>query len=253
VGAELRHLIKEAEMVIKESLRKTDKPLAVQFSGGRDSMAMLSLVRDLTDNFFPAYMDTGIEFPESLQFARTTAEQLGFRLLVSTPDDHLGGFFERLPHFGWPTIHSLWCNRDLKVRPQKKILDREFGRGTFYKMVGVRKFESSRRLRMHREGRFFARDYQVGVDVLAYPMLNWEDHHVLEYLEAKRLPTSSLYNRYGVSGCYWCPFYQADIYRSILRDQPALFDRFIEAERIHGPSVNNYTYLGEIKKAVLEE
>jgi phosphoadenosine phosphosulfate reductase len=253
VNRELIKLVNEAEGVIRESLAGTDKPLAVQFSGGKDSMAMIGLVRNITDRFFPAFMKSGIEFPEAVDFAEETARSLGYKLLISSPEDHLGGFFERLPLFGWPTIHSLWCNRDLKVRPQKKVLINQFGPGRFYKLVGIRKDESSRRRRMHKAGRFFAEDYQVGTDMLAYPLMNWESRHVLEYLESQGLPTSSLYDKYGVSGCYWCPFYQEEIYRAVLRDHPNLYDRFIEYEKPLGPSVNGYIFLGDIKKSVLEE
>lgn len=249
---ELIKLVEESEGVIRRAMANTNKPLVVQFSGGKDSMAMVGLVSRLTDHFFPSFMETGIEFPEAVAFAKSTAESLGLKLLISTPADHLGDFFTRLPHFGWPTIHSTWCNRDLKVRPQKKLLNQLYGPGRFYKLVGIRKEESARRRRMHKAGEFFAEDYQVGTDMLVYPLMNWTGADVLEYLEETGLPTSSLYDKYGVSGCYWCPFYQEEIYRAILSDHPKLYDRFIEWEKVLGPSVNGYLFLGDIKKSVLE-
>ena len=247
----MRELIEEAQSVIKQSAEASDKPLIVQFSGGKDSMTLVSLVREVTDNFVCSYMKSGIEFPEAVDFAKQTINKLGLDLIISTPEDHRGSFFERLPLFGWPTVRSIWCNRDLKVRPQKKVLNRLFGKGKFYKMVGVRKSESARRRKMHSKGNFFAEDYQVGTDILAYPILNWTTDDVINYLKEKKLPTSSLYKKYGISGCYWCPFYQASIYRRILKDHPNLYDPFIDWEEKLGPSVNGYIYLRDLKNEII--
>jgi len=246
----LRDRIGESRQVIQQAINKTQKPLIVQFSGGKDSMAMVSLVQEITDNFIGCYMQTDIDFPAAISFAKESASNLNFDLLVSTPADHLGGFFERLPKFGWPTIHSLWCNRDLKVRPQRKRLIREFGKGIYYKLVGVRRYESTRRRKMHSTGNFFAEDYHTGGDMLVYPLLNWTTADVKNYLKAAGLPISSLYKKYGVSGCYWCPFYQPSIYRKILGDWPSLYDRFIEWEGKLGASVNGYIYLRDLKSEI---
>ena len=244
----LPQLIEEAQSVIRQAVKATDKPLIIQFSGGKDSMTLVSLVREVTDNFVCSFMQSGIEFPEAIDFAKKATKELGLDLIISTPEEHLGGFFERLPLFGWPTIHSLWCNRDLKIRPQKKVLNRLFGKGKFYKIIGIRKSESSRRRKMHKTGAFFAEDYQVGTDILTYPILNWATDDVIYYLKEKKLPTSSLYKKYGVSGCYWCPFYQARIYRRILQDHPNLYDPFINWEEELGPSVNGFIYLRDLKR-----
>lgn len=243
--------LSESRQVIQEVIKKTEKPLVVQFSGGKDSMAMVGLVREITDNFIGCYMQTDIDFPEAISFARESARKLNFDLLVSTPADHLGGFFERLPKFGWPTIHSTWCNRDLKVRPQRKRLIKEFGKGIYYKLVGVRRYESTRRRKMHSAGAFYAEDYQTGGDILVYPLLNWTSADVKNYLKAAGLPTSSLYKSYGVSGCYWCPFYQPSIYRRVLADSPNLYDEFIKWEEELGASVNGYIYMRDLKNEVV--
>lgn len=67
------------------------------------------------------------------------------------------------------------------------------------------------------------------------------------------LSKRSLYRRYGVSGCYWCPFYQPDIYRRVLRDQPNIYDPFIECEGKYGASVSGYIYLRDLKAEILKE
>lgn len=237
----------ESRALVSEICRVAEMPVIVYFSGGKDSMAMLSLCLEVSDKVVPVYMATGIEFQESIDFAKGSASSFGLELVISWPSDHLGGLFERLPLFGWPTVRKTWCNRDLKVRPQLKVLRRLYGKGVFYKMVGVRKWESSRRKKMHRENKPIVTDYHTGNDFLVYPILQWTGSDVLRYLEMKGLPTSGLYKKYGVSGCYWCPFYQPSIYRKILKDYPHLYDEVIRWEiKLNEPSVNNHIWLRDI-------
>lgn len=249
----LRERIEESKGIIRNTLERSDKPLVVQFSGGKDSMVMVGLVREVTDRFVCSYMATGIDFPEARLFAEQSAKALGVVLLVSTPQDHLGDFFERLSKFEkFPTVRETWCNRDLKVRPQQKMLNRIYGRGDIYKLVGVRRFESVRRQSIYKQGEFVRPDNNVGGAYNTYPILHWTSADVRNYLMLKKLPTSGLYKKYGVSGCYWCPFYQPSIYRRILKDVPDLYDRIIEWEGVIGPSVSNYIYLKDLKKEVLQ-
>ena len=151
---------------------------------------------------------------------------------------------------------TTWCSRDLKLRPQKKMLIKEFGKGTFYKLEGVRLYESTRRRSIYAEytGTPYREDGEFKGSYEVFPIINWSDRDVLNYLRKKGLPTSGLYKEFGVSGCSWCPFYQPDIYREILRKYPdyPLFKRIIEWEnRLDKPSVSGYYFLRDLKKEIL--
>ena len=245
----LGEMIEQAKVVIRWASSQTDNPLVIQFSGGKDSMAMVGLTQEVTSNFVLGFMETGIEFPEAIEFVKSSADKLGVTLHTSTPADHLGGFFERLEKFRrFPSVKAQWCNRDLKVRPQQKMLRKIYGSGALYKVVGVRRFESVRRRYLYGKNEYVRPDNQVSRDYNIYPILNWTNNDVLRYLKLKRLPTSSLYKKYKVSGCYWCPFYGLDIYRPILKDNPDLYDEFIKWEDILGePSVIDHVYLRDLK------
>lgn len=245
----LEQRLEESRAIVREVIKLSSKPLVVQFSGGKDSMAMVGLVKEVTDNFVCSFMMTGIDFPEAVAFAKSSASELGVSLLISTPADHLGGLFERLAKFRrWPMVQTTWCSRDLKIRPQQKMLIRELGKGRLYKLVGVRRYESARRRGIYEYGGFIRPDNQVGGASNVYPILHWTDADVFNYLSTKGLPTSGLYKKYGVSGCYWCPFYQAEIYLRILSDNPNLYDGFIEWEEELGPSVVGNIYLRDLKE-----
>ena len=248
----LDEMVKQGKAIIRWAASQTDKPIIIQFSGGKDSMAMVGMVQEVTDNYVLGFMETGIEFPELVQFVKDSAAKIGATLHISTPADHLGGFFERLEKFRrFPTVITQWCTRDLKVRPQQKMLRRLYGNRELYKVVGVRRYESVRRSFIYGQNEYVRPDNQVSGDFNIYPILNWTDADVANYLRLKNLPTSSLYKKYGVSGCYWCPFYQASIYRSILRDHPNLFDEFIDWEEKLGASVTGHIYLRDLKEEIV--
>lgn len=251
--------IRESLSIIENAVKKSALvPLIINFSGGKDSLTMLDLVQKVTDNFICCYMTTGIDFPEAKQFAIDSCRRFKRKLLVSFPSEHKGDFFQRLAQFRkFPTIKATWCSRDLKFRPQKKMLTRLYGKLRFFKLNGVRRFESSRRRKMHistpRQG-FMLPDYDVSKDIMVFPILNWSNEDVKQYLELNkiRVPTNPLYEKYGVSGCYWCPFYQPSIYRRIMKQHLSLYDRFIEWETLlNAPSVSGYHWLSKIKQEIM--
>lgn len=251
--------IKESISVINKVAQKTgETPLIVNFSGGKDSMVLLDLVRQTTDKYVCFYMVSGIEFSEAIDFAKAQCERLAVKLLLSSPVDYKGDFFTRLGIIGYfPTVqnNTLWCNRDLKIRPQKRVLNRVFGNQLFFKLNGVRRYESSRRMKIHRKTKDFMRqDYHVSKSVMVFPILNWTDENIRDYLKMRAIhvAVNPLYERYGVSGCYWCPFYQRQIYERIIPQNPNLYDKFIEWEvKLNKPSVSGLVWLKDLKAQCL--
>ncbi len=253
----LSERVSESVTLIRTINAVSRKPLILQFSGGRDSMCLLGLARDAgVTNYVVAYMATGLEFKGVVQFVKETCKKMGVPLIISNPSMHKGNIFKRIEQFQqFPGLIATWCCRDLKLRPQKKLLEKLYGRGTFYKLEGIRRWESIRRKFIYKDAA------QVGVredgeqkgSFEVFPILNWTDDDVTNYLELKGLPTSSLYRKFGVSGCSFCPFFQTDIYYEVLKQLPGHYDRFIAMEEKLGqPSVIGHIYLGDIKKAVLE-
>jgi len=255
--------IRNSERIIMGCIEKVDKlPLIINFSGGKDSQCVLALVRELTDNFVCFYMSSGIEFPEAIDFVRKTCRELGVKLIISYPSDYKGDFFQRLAHFhdlgrgtGFPWTRATWCSRDLKLRPQRNVLRRLYGRNMMFKLVAVRRHESKRREKIYKSNICIVRDPEQKEAYMVYPILDWTDDDVKVYLKQKSIivPPNPLYEKYGVSGCYWCPFYQASIYRKILRCHPNLYDRWIEWERRLGkPCVNGQIFMSDLKREIVE-
>ena len=252
----LTERLEESRSVVREIAEKSELPLFIQFSGGNDSMAMLGLVQEVTDHIVCCYMATGLEFKGYIPFIKETCQKLGVRLLISNPGMHKGNLYKRIRQFkSFPGLIATWCCRDLKLRPQKKMLQAGYGKKeTFYKLEGIRLSESVRRKYIYKEytGNPIREDSEFKGSYEVFPIINWTDRDVKNYLEIKGLPTSGLYKEFGVSGCSFCPFYQPDIYRRILKKLPNHFDRIIELENeLNLPSVSGYFFLRDLKKEVL--
>ena len=248
--------VRRSLVVIRYALQRSAQPLIVNFSGGKDSLVLLDLVDRVTDDFLCMYCMSGIEFPETIEAVKRTSKERGVDLYFSYPSDYKGGFFERLAEFrAFPTVRSRWCSRDLKFRPQKKLLKRIFGNSVFYKLNAVRRYESSRRRRIYGHRSYMAEDSDVSGDIMVFPIMDWTTEERNQYLRERaiKVETNQLYESYGVSGCYWCPFYQPSIYCKILKHDSTMYDQFIEWEAaLNSPSVNGYTWLRDLKKEVEE-
>jgi len=88
----IKQLESEAIFVMREVAAQFENPV-LMFSGGKDSIVMLHLARKA---FHPAklpfpllHVDTGHNFPETLEFRDRLVEDLGERLIVRTVQDSI--------------------------------------------------------------------------------------------------------------------------------------------------------------------
>ena len=88
----LRELESEAIFVIREVAAQFEKP-ALLFSGGKDSILMTHLSKKA---FYPAripfpliHIDTGHNFPETIEFRDKLVKQTGTNLIVRTVQDSI--------------------------------------------------------------------------------------------------------------------------------------------------------------------
>ena len=77
----------KAEHEIREAVSKHPLPLSVSFSGGKDSLVVLDLVRSVTNDFATIFVDTGLEHPSTRQYVKEFAESQGLRLMVAKAGD----------------------------------------------------------------------------------------------------------------------------------------------------------------------
>ena len=200
----------------------------VLFSGGKDSLVALHLsnriARDLNIDYLSAlHIDTTIAWPENLEYVRRTCEKLKVPLFIIRPRVD---FFERVKKLGFPSVTRRWCTKYLKFFPTKRFLKRHH----FVILIdGIRSSESSARARRYKEE--FSRYWNLKNRYVVHPILRWTEREVSNYIRSEGLEVNPLYETYGSSGCYFCPFITNQRHYLRLRlNHPELFRKILEAE-----------------------
>lgn len=172
----------------------------VSFSGGKNSTAMLILLKQLgirVDGI--VFADTGAELPETYDFIATVEERIKQKIdVVKAPLDWFDWFYRPYvqgKHKGQDQIHGFprtfqfkghgggWCTRSLKLDPIRKYAN---GRE---QLVGIAADEYHR-VRKNR----------------SYPLVEWK----LTSLDCYNICVENdllnpIYHRMGRSGCWTCP------------------------------------------------
>lgn len=211
----LKNLERNAIRLIRQHLR--DRPVAnVSFSGGKDSTAVLHLARKagITRAFF---IDTGIEFPETLAFVRSQ----GVEIIGKG-----GDFWHAAEKAGPPGKDNRWCCKLLKLHPLKRYLA---GVGPCITVQGNRWYESWNRAGLDETSQNPANPLQLNIS----PIRNWRALEVFLYLWWQNIGTNPLYDR-GLEriGCFLCPAMLESEYeelKKILPDDANRWTAFLES------------------------
>ncbi len=88
-------VVKSREFMRRVANKYSDLPKAVAFSGGKDSLAVLGLaLEEFGTDFAVFFNNTGIEFPETVQYVEELRKELepkGVRFIVADAGDASGG------------------------------------------------------------------------------------------------------------------------------------------------------------------
>ncbi len=195
-------IVGEAISFIRSTAASHDMPLAVSFSGGKDSLATLLLVREA--GYAPPllFVDTGLEFEETVEHVHGIAERFDLPL----HEEHAGDiFWETLPFFGPPARDRRWCCKTCKLGPTTRLIDRYFPDGVL-SFIGQRRYESMQR---SQKGRVWHNPW-VEQQIGASPIQHWTALHVWLYLFRKQrdegVDWNPLYEQgFARIGCWCCP------------------------------------------------
>lgn len=201
----LRRLEAEAILIIREAVAEFRNPVML-YSIGKDSSAMLRIAQKA---FYPAklpfpllHIDTTWKFKDMIVFRDQTADRLGLELLVHVNEEGLARGIS--PVMSGSSVHTqIMKTESLRQAIDKWKFDVAFG--------GARRDEersrAKERIFSHRSanhvwdprnqrpelGMLFNTRIKPGESMRVFPLSNWTELDVWEYIRAEHVPVVPLY------------------------------------------------------------
>lgn len=208
--------IKMAERVLNDLFRATDN-VAVAFSGGKDSLVALHLALQIKPDIPVLFVNTGIEFPESLKYIEQLKEDLNlnnfheanakvnFWKLSEEKGLPVAGrgnstFMRDLSDKSGVKLSNACCHQ-MKEAPARRFYREHNIEGT---VTGLRVSESMmRKLNFADYGAL--RYSSIYNTLISWPLYAWLDEDIFKYIAKNNLPLNPIYEKgYARVGCWPC-------------------------------------------------
>jgi phosphoadenosine phosphosulfate reductase len=222
----LRSLGKNAINTIKGIANQKDfrgLPVHVSFSGGKDSLAVLDLTRSALRNrdVKAFFLNTGIEFPETVDFVHEHCAENNIELIEKKAGD---SFWDNVDTFGPPAKDFRWCCKICKLAPANAAIEQCLENApTCLTIDGKRKHESFSRARIA----VSEKNPFVPGQLNIFPIRDWRAIEVWLYIYWRGLKYNPLYDQgFERVGCYLCPAALSAEFRRLQDLHPELYSRW---------------------------
>lgn len=190
----------------------------VQFSGGKDSTAMLLMMLERgmpVDDII--FCDVGMEFPEVYEHIKKVEVYIGRKITKLKAQYSFEYYMCDIPKtgkhsdqlgYGWPRMFNRWCTGRMKERVTTHYLR---GIGEYILFIGIAADEPKRHKNIPANVR--------------HPLYDWgvTEAQALQYCKGKGLDFGGLYDRFKRLGCYCCPLQKISELRKVRRYYPELW------------------------------
>lgn len=193
--------INSAISIIKDVITKHHTPI-ITFSGGKDSLAVLDLVRTIRPSTIAVFANTGNEYPETVPYTRSFPN-----IIEVTPTKT---FWQCVKEYGLPQNkskskrHGNACCFWLKEKPlytyqKENNVDLVF--------TGLTSAESRQRMMtLKRMGYYYLN--KKDNSYRCHPIYNWTEQDVWDYINFKNLKYNPIYDmNIPRCGCRFCTAY----------------------------------------------
>lgn len=192
----LQKKVDRAIKLLQSVAKGYDEYIEVAYSGGKDSDVILHLARRAGIKIRPIYRSTTIDPPGTIAHVKANGVE------IVRPEK---SFFQIIEQNGLPSRNRRFCCKELK---EYKIMEKT--------IIGVRKAESVKRARLYKEPtscKYYGKAKKPENHVEAiYPILDWTNEDVLNYIEENQIQLHPLYYREDGTidikrrlGCMCCP------------------------------------------------
>jgi len=218
----LEEIETEAIDFIKRTKDKKDLPVCVSFSGGKDSLAVLLLVRKSLkkSEYMILFNDTGIEFPETREYINELEDEIDKKIEIARENDP---FWDNIQEFGPPGKDYRWCCKTCKLGPISKFIENRTDSDgeKILTFGGERKFESDNRSKRDR----VSKNPWVPGQISGSPIQNWRSLEVWLYIYQNDLPYNELYDKLERIGCWVCPSSSLAEFEALKKNHPRLWKK----------------------------
>jgi len=216
------HPITPPSEMISMAVEKHGDRLTLAWSGGRCSTVVLHKALKIDPDIKVVYGNTGIEFPENVEYVHSVADDWGVNLHELHPDTT---FWKIVEKHGMPKFRKFGDNKTVKYltrlgvktarRPYCCWLLKEKPRFKFYKeheiegdITGMRAAESRARARtFNRYGISYELKSPPKIWVY-HPIGLWSTPKMEAYLEKHDIPHNPVYDTQTRNGCWACTAYK---------------------------------------------
>ncbi|HIQ32607.1 MAG TPA: hypothetical protein EYH55_03905, partial [Methanothermococcus okinawensis] len=219
----INRLVEYSRDILKRYIdryRERGYMINASFSGGKDSSVSTLLAREIIPDIDVIFIDTGLEYPDTLKYVRRFAKKYDLNLHVVNGDY----FWDHLEREGIPTKDNRWCNSVCKLIPLKNFFLEHYPNKKVLTIDGSRRFESFTRARLNYTRRSGFIDFQVNL----FPILDWNALDVWSYIFLENIPYHPLYDRgFERIGCYLCPAALNSEFLRVRDLYPELWERWV--------------------------
>ena len=212
----LKNIEGNAASDIKSFVSSKKQPVTVSFSGGKDSLAAFGVaMKALKGGMELLFVDTGLEFPETVQYVKDFAKKNNLKIHIAQANN---AFKENVDTFGPPAKDFRWCCKVCKLGPITDMISNEFPKGTIT-VEGNRMLESFARSKTG----FVSKNPFVPNQTTLNPVRTWNASEIWGYIWMKGLEYNPLYERdFERIGCYLCASCLASEWKNTERIHPEL-------------------------------
>ncbi|WP_371801919.1 phosphoadenosine phosphosulfate reductase domain-containing protein [Candidatus Lokiarchaeum ossiferum] len=226
--------ISKATSFISKTLNQISKPVAVAYSGGKDSLATLLLVwKVLGPNFKIFFANTGLELPEVEENVFQVAKALGMddKLIIKDASDT---FWKIVDSFGPPGRDYRYCCHSLKAQQITEIINTIYNGEKVLTFLGQRQYESLTRA----QSKLVYVNSFIPLQIAATPIKTWNALLLWLFvlfdpvihpdtLERIEVPSNQLYfEGHERLGCYLCPAANLASFNLLKSSHPQMYARW---------------------------
>jgi phosphoadenosine phosphosulfate reductase len=204
---------------IRSFIKGKKQPVTVSFSGGKDSLAAYGIASRASDHPGLLFIDTGLEFPETLRYVKAFAEEYGETLHIASAGN---AFWDNVGTFGPPAKDFRWCCKVCKLGPITDMISRDYPIGTIT-VEGNRALESFARSNIG----FVSKNPFVPNQTNLNPVRDWSAAEIWGYIWMRKLRYNTLYDRdFERIGCYLCASCLSSEWRNTERIHPDMYSNW---------------------------